>query len=157
MPPEPAGLSKTTMIVAIAGIVCLAAASFFDLKWLSASSAVAKQEEQNTLLKQIAPLLQNGKFELHNQSAKPLVITSLGATYLDASGQYKTYNSTGYSQTWEFRLGQRMKLEAVNGTQTVWDGAVIFYAMNFSYGGNEYFLTGTWKNLDGGLLKISLM
>ncbi len=152
-----AGLPKSTMIAAVLGVICLAAASFFGIKWTSATGALAKQEEQGALLKQIAPLLQNGKFEVQNQSAMPVTIISLGATYLDDEGKYKTYNSTDYEEDeWELRPGQRMKREKVVGTKTVWDGRVIFYAVDLRYKGQGYLLIGAWKNLEGGVLKIAL-
>lgn len=168
---EAAGLPKSTLILGILAAVLAATASLFAIKWIALLnlkdalkgttdaqlSALTKIPEETAEIRKSLGLLQNGSFQVCNESSDTITITALGVTYRDHEDRLRTFNSSFYDwASWDLSRGSRKKFDFMRAGDTVWDGSVLFYAINFTHKGNEYFLVGPWREVKDGCLQIAI-
>jgi hypothetical protein len=168
---ESAGLPRSTLIVGILAAVLAATASLFAIKWIALLnlkdalkgttdaqfSALTKIPEETADIRKSLGLLQNGSFQVCNESSDTIKITALGVTYRDREDRLKSFNSSFYDwASWDIPRGSRKKFDFMRAGDTVWDGSVLFYAVNFTHKTNEYFLAGPWRDVKDGCLHITI-
>jgi hypothetical protein len=165
------GLPKSTIVVGILAAILAATASLFAIKWMSLVAledalrgttdnqvaALVKMPGQADDLKKSLSLLKNGLFQVCNQSSEAIKITALAVTYRDREDHLKTFNSSFYNWvSWDLVRGARKPLYFERAGEMVWDGSVLFYAVNLTHKGNDYFIAGAWRDVKDGCLQITL-
>lgn len=169
------GLPKATMITAAIAIVFVGAATFFGMQWKGALAQtqtlrtemgpVSEQEEAlrtelSALQRQYADLqgrtdvLSNGKFEVCNESTSNVTVSKVAATYVDAVGEYQTFNSEPFgSRIWQIIPGERKLLTFAQGN-VEWDGSVAYFAALLrGPDGQSYPYAGMWPPNAAGCLR----
>ncbi|MBK9376147.1 MAG: hypothetical protein IPN03_21090 [Holophagales bacterium] len=171
-PTVPGALPKSTIVVGVVAVLLAAISSFLAMQWGKLLSleeamrgdtaqqmqAIEKLSGEAQGLRQALELLVNGQFVIRNAGRSALHVSGLAAAYRDpATGGFKTFNSASYDYpTWDIRSGGQNLLRFVKGQDVVWDGAVIFYALEVQYEEETYFLSGTWSTVKGKVLELSL-
>lgn len=161
--PEHAGLPKSTMVASVLVIVFAGVATYTILMWSGARTHTAAMRaelvEVSTLETQVHaeldPLEQElgqirgrtdqlnpGKLTFCNQSAQPVSISMLAATWLDANEKFQTFTSEPFGRDL-FRVGPRER-QVLSFPRGNWDGSVTYYALWVRTGSGEYPLAGTW-------------
>jgi hypothetical protein len=164
--PEPAGgLPKSTMIASVGVILFAGVATYMILQWSGSRShtaALRVELAEATALEvqvhsELDPLeaelasthgrtdqLNPGKLTFCNQTNRPITITMLAATWLDANEEFQTFSSEAFGRDL-FRVGakERQVLSFARGN---WDGSVTYYALWVRTGSGEYPLAGTWPS-----------
>ena len=165
------GLPKATMITAAIAIACIGAATFFGMQWKGAMATaealrtelVPVSEQHETLSAELDALqkqhrelqgrtdvLANGTFEVCNESTNTVTVSKLAATYVDADGDYQTFNSEGFgSRIWQVVPGERKQLTFEQG-DVVWDGSVVYFAAILD---GQYPYAGMWPPTTAGCLR----
>jgi len=104
----------------------------------------------------VAPSLQNGRLEVCNVSAEPLHVRELAAAYIDASNRLRVFNSTEHTPDgWLVAPGQSSVLSWRVGSDSDWDGAVLFYFLHVEGSGKESVLAGRWNSASTGCLHLN--
>lgn len=100
--------------------------------------------------------LKNGKFCVRNKTDVKSTIAWLAVTYRSADGsRFETFNSafSGYP-TWALGGGERSNPYFERGGRTLWDGSVVFYAMEVKRGEDTFNLAGPWSLVSDGCLEL---
>jgi len=170
--------------IAIVGASIIGAiAILFAVLWFRATQErkaldtflVADPDEQMAYLNQhpkLAPqllrtlsVLMNGKFAVCNDSSMPLDVDWVVASYRGDDGVLHTFNSKNYltmdsngEPVWvKWHIignGGRQSLNLTKGSELVWDGSVVSYAIGLNYDGQEYVRGGTWSAVQDGCVHI---
>ena len=175
--------SKAFNLAVVAAGIFGAFALLFGILWSSATSDnktlqsfltespdeqmayVAKNEKVYPSLAQTFALLQNGQFAVCNDSASPIVITWIIASYRGKDGAFHTFNSKNYPASdangnptfmrWSVGAdGSRKSMTMSKGGELVWDGSVLAYSLGVLYDGQEYVKGGTWSAVQGGCVRV---
>jgi hypothetical protein len=167
---ESRGLPKSTLFVGVLAAVLAAAASLFAIKWMALLnlrdalrgttdvqlSALSRIPDDANDIRKSLGLLQNGTFQVCNESSDVIKITLLGVTYRDREDKLKTFNKSFYDwEGWDVPRGSRKTFQFKKDGNTVWDGSVLFYAVNLIHKGNEYFVAGPWRDVKDGCLQFT--
>lgn len=110
-------------------------------------------------------MLTNGKFSVCNDSSTPIDITWVIATYRGPDGAFHTFNSKNYptmdsegNPVWVkwhvIGNGGRENLNLVKGSELVWDGSVITYAIGVHFDDQEYVRGGSWSTVQDGCVHV---
>jgi hypothetical protein len=101
----------------------------------------------------------NRKMAVCNHSGEVSAITALTAFYTDSHGKLQIFNS-GSNQwhTWAISAGSNQKLNLAKDGATIWDGSVVFYAMDIGHSGGQQgktqLLSGTSDDLVSGCISL---
>lgn len=88
-------------------------------------------------------LFDNQKLIVKNDCANDFKIGVLNVTYLTNDNKLKKLE-LWYDRT--VGKGGLLQLDLVEGTQVVWDGSVVSYALGIEYKGSQYIISGIFKN-----------
>lgn len=161
---EGGGLPRSTFLVSFATIALIGVLAFFIVSWsnkrteaaalrdeiatLDATLAekrreLAPLERQHRQLQSQTDLFARGQMCVRNPSADTrATITTLSVVYLDDSGHFQTFNSDAAGDArWTVDPGHT---ELLSHPRSGWDGAVTYYALLYSVGGQEFPLANPW-------------
>lgn len=165
--PEDVSLPRSTLIAWVVAIVLAGLCTLLALRWVAARGAEAAAMKQVAEVEgtvraltaratALERVVKNGRFQVCNASSGALTITSLVAGYFGPN-RIEIVNSAYYGYPrWSLAPGARKNFEFVRGQTVVWDGAVAFYALEVTDGNDEYVLSGSWADVKGDCLKLSL-
>jgi hypothetical protein len=165
--PQDVSMPRSTVFAWVVAIVLAGLCTLLALRWAAARGAeaaamkkVAEVEGNVRALTarttELERVVKNGRFQVCNASSGALTITSLVVGYFGAN-KIQIVNSAYYGYpSWSLAPGARKTFEFVRGQTVVWDGAVAFYALEVSDGNDEYVLSGSWADVKGDCLKLSL-
>jgi hypothetical protein len=165
--PEDPSLPRSAIVAWVVAILMAGLCTLLALRWVAARGAqaaamkkVAEVEANVRVLTartmELERVVKNGRFQVCNASSGVLTITSLIVGYFGPK-RIEIVNSAYYGYpTWSLAPGARKTFEFVRGQTVVWDGAVAFYALEVSDGNDEYVLSGSWADVKGDCLKLSL-
>jgi hypothetical protein len=135
----------------------------------------ASPDEQLTYLthhEKLAPsllqslvLLKNGKLSVCNDSDSPIDVTWVITNYRGSDGMFHTFNSKNYptmdnngEPVWvKWHIGGnggRQTFNMTKGSDLLWDGSVVTYALGVHYDDREYVRGGAWSTVQDGCVHI---
>jgi hypothetical protein len=78
-------------------------------------------------------------------------VTALASFYWTQDGTIEQFNSAQENWfTWPLPAGKTVPMQWTDGSQRLWDGSSIFYAVEVQRGNATQLIAGTSANLDGG-------
>ena len=144
----PAGLPRSTLVVAAVAIVFVGLATFFLLKWTGSRDAATAlrteiqevSDQEAGLREELEPLatqydrlkgrtdvLWVGKLSVCNTSSETITISRLASVYLAEDGTYATFNSEEIGRNlWRLGPGEVRELSY---PAAGWDGSVTYYSL----------------------------
>jgi hypothetical protein len=102
-------------------------------------------------------ILENGRFAVCNYSDSPIEVTWVISTYRGKDGVLHTFNTKNYPESWSNKhigAGGRQAITVSAGSEPLWDGSVLTYAMGFLYHDQEIVKGGAWSAVQEGCAKI---
>jgi serine/threonine protein kinase len=100
--------------------------------------------------------LQNGVFEVCNNSASALEVRELAAAYWDREHALRVFNSTTYApEGWAVAPASSRRLSWTPASKPVWDGSVLLYFVQVRDGQKEYLVSGRWDGSVQGCLHLT--
>jgi|SRR5580658_1303855 hypothetical protein len=158
---ESAGSAQKVAAILIL-LVSLAASVVLAVRWHSLSSEVQAASERLAESRDraavatldSASLPPNRILSVCNNSPEEITVSAVTAFYWDGHGQLKNFNSAKNQwHTWRIGAGttQALSLTQQNAA-TVWDGSVIYYAMELNRQGKDMLLSGTSDDLRNGCI-----
>lgn len=171
---EPAGLPRSTILVAALAIVLAGSFAFFVLQWTESRAAAAElrgriaevEAEAADVRQQLAAVegdlgqleqrtsvLQQGRFSVCNFSPTPVTVVWVAATWLAPDGQFHTFNSSEHGRDlWRVAPGET---DALDYPPAGWDGTVAYFAALLKVEGQEYPYAGTWPPTEQNCVRWS--
>ena len=166
---------KQERMLLIAGLVTVLAVAGCSYLIMNKFKDSSKIEEQATSLqeveydfkafqKEFAPVAENGEFKVENVSTKDYFIAWYAATYKDEkTGEFKSFDFEdplikGKAEFPYLESGKSVQLEYTEGGKTVWNGSVVFYAIEIYDARKQqsFYYSGVWsQDTDDGVLKIN--
>ncbi len=97
----------------------------------------------------------NRKLAVCNTSEVEASITAVVAFYTDREGVLRNFNSAANQwPAWAVAANATRKIDFASGGSKVWDGSVIFYAMDVTVQGENRLLSGTSDDLKTGCIAL---
>jgi hypothetical protein len=159
-----AGARVGTASAIVLAILALAASGFLvaryvvlreELRRASAALELKKSRAATAALDAFA-LPANRKLAVCNTSGAEATITAVAAFYTDREGVLRNFNSAASQwPTWTVAANATRKIDFSPRGVQVWDGSVLFYAMDVTVQGQSRLLSGTSDDLKTGCIALA--
>jgi len=148
---SPAGVSLLAVLAVAAMLV--SGWRFVSLNAKLSEARQAQSEAESLTSRAIVDRLSlpaNRPLQICNHGGEGKV-TALAAFYWTQDGTIEQFNSAKEGWfTWLLPAGKTVPMQWTDGSQRLWDGAAIFYAVEVQRGTQTQLIAGTSANLDGG-------
>ena len=97
----------------------------------------------------------NRSMAVCNKSAKDITISALTTIYVNSQGKLRNFNSAKDQwHTWLIPAGSKQFLDMRKQGISIWDGSVVFYAMDIGREPQSLLVSGTSDNLKSGCISL---